>query len=140
VVGPPSIVGRVVAAHQYVVTCAPSVSQEAAVAALDARGEVERRRHVERFRSRRELMARELRAVGGVRFDEPDGAFFFFVDVSRFGRSLDVARRVLDRRNVVTAPGVAFGEGGEGYLRLSFAASEDDIVRGVRAIGEELAC
>ena len=50
----------------------------------------------------------------------------------------EIGRRILERRNVVTIPGEAFGDGGRGYLRISFAAAEADIVRGVRAIGEEL--
>ena len=83
-------------------------------------------------------MADELARIPGLRFDLPAGAFYFFVDASSFGPTLPLCRRILDRRKVITIPGVAFGASGEGFIRISYAASEEHIVRGVRAIGEEL--
>ena len=139
VAGPAAIVSRVIAAHQYLVTCAPTPSQRAALASFGSAGEEDRRRILERFRARRALMAEALARVPGVRFTLPDGAFYFFVDVSAHGSSLQVARRILERRRVVTIPGEAFGAGGAGWLRLSYAASEEAIVEGVSRIAEELA-
>ena len=139
IVGEPEAISRVTACLQHLVTCAPSVSQAAALAAFGPEGRAAGDEITEIFRRRRALMNDELSRIEGLRFDPPDGAFYFFVDVSRFGASLDLARRILERRKVVTIPGVAFGAEGEGYLRLSFAASEDDIVRGVRAIAAEIA-
>jgi aspartate/methionine/tyrosine aminotransferase len=139
VAGPEALVGRIVAAHQYVVTCAPTVSQNAARAAFGAEGDAERAAYREIFRARRARMADELRAVPGVRFHVPEGAFYFFVDVSRHGPSLPLCMALLERRQVITVAGTAFGPSGEGFLRLSFAASEDDITRGIRAIAQELA-
>ena len=83
-------------------------------------------------------MAAELSRIPKIRFEMPDGAFYFFVDVSEHGSSVSLANRILERRGVVTIPGEAFGERGQGYLRISFAATEDDITRGVGAIREEL--
>jgi aspartate/methionine/tyrosine aminotransferase len=136
---PQAILRRIVAAHQYAVTCASRVCQLAARAAYTDEGRAERRRYLEIFRQRRDLMGAELGKIEGLRFEPPDGAFYYFVDVSRFGDSLTVAKRILERRNVVTIPGVAFGPGGEGFLRLSFAASDEQIREGVRRIAEELA-
>ena len=65
---------------------------------------------------------------------EPDGT-----TPAGNGGSLEVARRLPERRRVITIPGDAFGSGGEGYLRLSFAARGADIVRGLKAVREELA-
>jgi aspartate/methionine/tyrosine aminotransferase len=138
VVGPPPIVARIIAVHQYLVTCASSISQAAALAAFGEAGRRERARMLERFRARRALMARELEAVPGIRFAMPDGAFYFFVDVAAHGDSRSVARRILDRCGVITIPGVAFGDNGEGWLRISYAAREEEIERGVRAIATEL--
>lgn len=138
-VGPGAIVARIIAAHQYLVTCAPSVSQWAALATLTPAGDAERARYLEIFRARRALMAEELAKIPGLRFRMPAGAFYFFVDASRYGSSLDLAKRILQNRNVVTIPGEAFGENGKGYLRISYAASEQDIVTGIRRIGEEIA-
>jgi aspartate/methionine/tyrosine aminotransferase len=138
IVGPGHLSERLTAIHQYLVTCASSISQAAALAAFSDAGIAAASEYLEIFRMRRALMAEELSRIEGIRFHLPDGAFYFFVDVSRFGSSLELARRILERRNVVTIPGEAFGEGGRGYLRISFAAAKDDIVRGVGAIGEEL--
>ncbi len=137
-VGPETLVERAIAAHQYVVTCASSISQRAALAAFTPGGEAAREAWLERLRRRRALMALELARVPGVTFEMPDGAFYFFVDVSAHGDSTALAQRILERRQVITIPGAAFGPGGAGYLRLSFAASEEQIVRGVRAIAAEL--
>lgn len=138
VAGPVEIVGRIVAAHQYLVTCAPSISQRAALAAFTPEGRAERKRYLEIFRRRRALMADELSRVPRVRFELPDGAFYFFVDVSAHGDSLEIARRILQRRQVVTIPGEAFGDGGKGFLRISFAAAEAEIREGVGRIASEL--
>lgn len=138
IAGPSEIVTRAIAAHQYLVTCAPGISQRSALAALGPRGESERAAYLDRFRRRRSVMARELSAIPGVSFRVPEGAFYFFVDVSRYGKSLELSRRILSEQNVVTIPGVAFGNEGEGYLRLSFAATENAIVEGVQRIGKVL--
>lgn len=138
VVGPEEIVTRMTALHQYLVTCSPSVSQAAALGALSPEGQAERARYVEIFRRRRSLICEELARIPSIRFDPPEGAFYVFADVSNCGDCLEISRRILERRNVITIPGVAFGPGGEGYLRISFAASEDEIREGIRRIGEEL--
>ncbi len=138
VVGPADVMARITAVHQYAVTCASSVSQAAATAALSDAANRVRRRYRELFAQRRELMAAELDRLPGVRLDKPDGAFYYFVDVSSHGDSIELARRILVERNVVTIPGEAFGENGRGFLRLSFAAAEDQIREGIRRIGEAL--
>lgn len=138
VVGAPAIVARIIAVHQYIVTCASSISQAAAVAALGPGARIERERMLEIFRRRRQLMGDLLAAIPGVQVTWPSGAFYFFVDVSRFGSSLEVARRALTEQRVITIPGVAFGKQGEGYLRLSYAASENDITAGVRSLAASL--
>lgn len=139
IVAPEEMVVRLTAVHQYLVTCASSISQAAALAAFTPEGEAERREHVEIFRHRRRLMAEELGRVPGISFKPPDGAFYYFVDVSEHGASRDLARRLLERRNVVVIPGEAFGERGHGFLRISFAAADDRIRAGIRALAAELA-
>jgi aspartate/methionine/tyrosine aminotransferase len=137
VAGQAPIVARVIAAHQYLVTCAPTPSQRAALAAFGPAGEEARRAILARFSARRALMAEALSRVPRIRYTLPDGAFYFFVDVSAHGSSLDVARRLLARK-VVTIPGEAFGPGGAGWLRLSYAATEEAIVEGVARMAETL--
>lgn len=139
VAGPPEPVSRLVAVHQYVVTCASSVSQAAALATFSPAGAEARERHLERFRRRRSAMSEELGRLPGLRFHEPAGAFYFFVDVSSHGDSMQLAQRILERRRVITIPGEAFGARGRGFLRLSFAAREAEIREGIGRIAEELA-
>ena len=67
-----------------------------------------------------------------------DGAFYYFVDVSRYGSSIELAHRLLGKRKVITIPGEAFGENGAGWLRLSFACTDEGIREGVHRIREEL--
>ena len=116
-VGPRELLRRITAVHQYMVTCAPSVSQRAAVAAFTPEGRAEAERYRSIFAGRRERMAAELSRIPGI----------------------EVARALVERENVVVIPGEAFGPRGTGYLRLSFAASVDDIVRGATALGRILA-
>lgn len=139
VVGPEDIVSRITAAHQYVVTCASSVSQAAAAVALGKTAEPDRAEYLAIFRARRALMADELRLIPRLPVAIPEGAFYFFVDVRGFGSSLAIAERLLRERHVIVIPGEAFGPGGAGFLRVSYAAKDDDIRAGVRALGEELA-
>ena len=110
----------------------------AALAAFTERGRRERLAYLEIFRRRRALMADALERVPHVTFAPPDGAFYFWVDVSHHGPGIDVARRILERCNVLVIPGPAFGGGAEGFIRVSFAAAEDAIERGVQAIAGEL--
>jgi aspartate/methionine/tyrosine aminotransferase len=139
VVGPEAVVARIIAAHQYVVTCASSVSQAAALSALGPAAQADRDAYLSIFRARRALMADELGRIPGLTINLPDGAFYFFVDVRAFGDSQEIARRLLSERRVIVIPGEAFGPGGAGFLRVSFAATDDDIRTGIRALGEELA-
>ena len=138
VVGPDAIVARITAAHQYVVTCASSISQAAALVALGAAADADRAAYLAIFRRRRALMADELKAIPRLPVTIPEGAFYFFLDVREFGSSLAIAERLLQRRRVIVIPGEAFGPGGAGFLRVSYAAHDDDIRSGVRALGAEL--
>jgi len=138
-VGPEAIIARITAAHQYLVTCASSVSQAAALAALGPEAQADRDAYLAIFRGRRALMADELARIPRLPITLPDGAFYFFVDVRGFGSSLAIAERLLRARRVIVIPGEAFGPGGAGFLRISYAATDDDIRTGIRALAAELA-
>ena len=138
VVAADDLVERLVSAHQYVATCAPSISQRAACAAFTPQAARERRRNLARFGERRATMARELARVPGLRVVPPDGAFYYFVDVRAFGESIELARRAVVEQGVITIPGEAFGERGAGWLRVSFACDERDLVEGVRRLARTL--
>lgn len=137
-VGPEAAVAKIIVAHQYLVTCASAVSQAAALAALSPDADADRAAYLEIFRRRRALMAEELSRIAGLPVSLPDGAFYFFVDVRRFGGSLEIAERLLRAHRVIVIPGEAFGPGGAGFLRISYAATDEDIRTGVRALGRVL--
>jgi aspartate aminotransferase len=84
------------------------------------------------FRERRDYVLDRIDAIPGVSAARPEGAFYAFVDVNGLeGSSLDIAKRLLSEYGVVAAPGSAFGAGGEGYLRFSFANSHDRLEAGL---------
>jgi aspartate aminotransferase len=122
-VGPPAFVSSLAQLHQAFSTCASSVSQHALLAALEGPDEpVDEMRAA--YRERRDYVVERIAAIPGVEAPEPQGGFYVFADVRALGdSSLDVARRLVEEAGVVTAPGVGFGDAGEGHLRISFASS-----------------
>lgn len=138
---PPGLYDAVLSVHQHVVTCAPSIAQRAGRAAAGAVGDEARREHLGILGRRRACMLESLDGTPGVRFDPPEGGLFCFVAVDGCDDSLGLALRLLHEHGVLTIPGVAFGPGGEGCVRLSFAASDaairDGVARFRRGIGQE---
>jgi aspartate/methionine/tyrosine aminotransferase len=95
---------------------------------------------LEEFRRRREVIVAGLSQIPGVRCAKPKGTFYAFPNVSSFGRaSREVADYLLDRAGVACLSGTAFGCEGEGYLRLSFAASVEKIHTALARIKHALA-
>jgi aspartate/methionine/tyrosine aminotransferase len=140
VVGPKAFMTRINACHHYMVTCPPAPSQAAALEALGPAGEVACAEYLEIFRKRRALMAAELAKIPGIEFHMPQGAFYFYVKMPpQAGPTIEFCRRLLAERNVMIIPGPAFGSACEGYVRFSYAATDEAITYGVRAFGEVLA-
>jgi aspartate/methionine/tyrosine aminotransferase len=129
VIAPDTVAGAIAAVHQFNVTCAPTISQHLALEAFERPEWLASLRPD--FARRREIMLRALEPLG-LPMVPCEGGFFVFLDVSSRSRdSFALARRLLDEADVVTVPGVAFGAGGEGFLRLSFAGNEADLAEGV---------
>ncbi len=125
--GPPEVLGVVPQLQQATTTCAASVSQHAAVAALTGPQDPIRAMY-DAFRERREYVVERIDAIPGVDAPTPEGGFYAFLDVRGLnGSSWDVAERLLRDYSVVTVPGSGFGDAGEGFLRLSFANSLERI-------------
>jgi aspartate aminotransferase len=89
------------------------------------------------FRVRRDLVVDELSKIG-IKCRKPNGAFYAFVNISKFGTSTEVTERLLRNVSVAVSPGLAFGPSGEGYLRLSYATSREHIIEGIKRMGEVL--
>jgi aspartate/methionine/tyrosine aminotransferase len=108
-------------------SCTASFVQLAGIAALQGDQEPVRRMVAE-FRRRRDLVVEGLSRLPGVSCARPRGAFYAFPNVSRIGRkSSEIADRLLHDAGVAVLSGTAFGEYGEGYLRLSYANSEENL-------------
>jgi aspartate/methionine/tyrosine aminotransferase len=135
--GPVKAIAAATKVHQFVNTAASTFSQRVAI---------------ELFRDRRSISAfpphyREslgvllgAAAAGGIDLLPPEGAFYGFIRLSREGRvdSLAFAEKLLDQRRVVTVPGRAFGDSGEGWLRVSWVAPPELLVEGMKRIGEAI--
>ena len=92
------------------------------------------------YRCRRDLLVSGLEAIPGMNPFVPRGTFYTFVDITRFGKtSQQLALFLLQNARVAVAPGTAFGEHGEGFIRICFASSEDNIREGLRRIATALA-
>ena len=126
-VGPPEIVEVMGKLIQYNVSGAPTFIQHAAVTAV-REGEEFARSMTERYRAGRTLVLDALRGLNRVQIAPPDGAFYAFIKVDGITDSVAFAKEILARTKVGLAPGAAFGLGGEGHLRLCFAASQDRLI------------
>jgi len=107
--------------NEFVISHAPSFTQKAGETAL-AEGEEELRRMLARLKENRDLCLNALRAMPGVTAPEPDGAFYLFPRIEGLDDSFTFCRRLLEEMRVGLAPGVAFGAGGEGSIRICYAA------------------
>ena len=109
------------------VSCAASFSQIAAIAALEGSQE-EVLGMAQEFSERKTLIVEGLRSIKGIRCPEPEGAFYVFPNISETGLSSnDFEDRALNEAGVALLAGSAFGEFGEGYVRLSYANSKENI-------------
>lgn len=123
---PREIIKQMVKIHQYIIMSSPTTSQYAAIEALkNGMEDVGRMR--EAYNQRRRFLVKELNEMGLPCF-EPYGAFYVFPNISRFGmRSEEFAGRLLKEQRVAVVPGDAFGKCGEGFLRISYAYSIENL-------------
>lgn len=121
---------QAVKVHAWAVSCADTFAQHVALHVF-ASGAVEE--HAGWYARRREEVLAVLRG-SGVRFVQPDGAFYALVRLPDGAGSLETALALVDRYDVVVIPGVAFGESAEGWLRLSWVAPLDDLREGLDRI------
>lgn len=130
---PEIILQQMLKIHQFAILCAPTTSQYAAVEAL-RNGDPDVKNMREAYDQRRRFLIKALRDMG---FDcyEPQGAFYVFPNIKRFHMtSEEFALKLLEEEKVAVVPGTAFGDCGEGYLRLSYAYSLEDLKRALERI------
>ncbi len=124
--GPELIISQMLKIHQYAIMCAPTTSQYAAVEALkNCDDEVAAMK--EEYNGRRRYLVRRLREMG-LKCFEPYGAFYIFPSIQEFGMtSEEFATRFLQEQKVAVVPGSAFGASGEGFIRISYAYSLEQL-------------
>lgn len=130
---PEGILSQMLKIHQFAIMCAPTTSQYAAVEALK-NGDDDVAMMREAYDQRRRFLVKALRDMG---FDcyEPQGAFYVFPSIRRFGMTSDeFALKLLEEEKVAVVPGTAFGDCGEGYLRISYAYSLQDLKRALERL------
>ena len=126
VCGPKEIIAQMLKIHQFAIMCAPTTSQYAAVEALRAGDE-----DIEMMRTAYDQRRRYLLdafAKLGIQCFEPFGAFYVFPNISKFGMTSDeFATRLLLEEKLAVVPGTAFGDSGEGFIRISYAYSLENL-------------
>lgn len=127
------IIEQMIKIHQFAVMCAPTISQYAAIEAMEqGDGDIEAMR--ESYDQRRKFLYHELQRLGLPCF-EPQGAFYMFPNIREFGLSSgEFALKLLKEEKVAVVPGDSFGECGEGFVRISYAASLQNLKEAVNRI------
>ena len=124
--GPAPIIEQMLKIHQFAIMCAPTTSQYAAVEAMK-NGDEDVAEMREQYNQRRRYLMNAFKEMGLPCF-EPYGAFYVFPCIAEFGMSSDeFATRFLEEEKVAVVPGTAFGDCGEGFIRISYAYSLENL-------------
>jgi aspartate aminotransferase len=132
------ITDSMIISNQYIATCASTPSQMAAIPVLrgmcdsfisDVRKSLE---------ENRDIAFKMLSEIDGVEVTKPEGAFYIFPNISKFGKSKDVALNILKQVDVLTIPGIAFGKRGDNHIRISYACDKDLLIEGLGKIAKVL--
>jgi len=131
--GPQALIEAMMKVHQYSMLCAPILSQEAALEALK-NGSDSMRKMKEQYHRRRDYVARRFNEIG-IPCHVPKGSFYLFPDIRPSGMdSTAFATQLLDREKVAVVPGTAFGPAGEGFVRVSFSTSYENLIEACNRI------
>ncbi len=120
------LINMIVKIHQYTIMCATTSSQYGAIEAVN-NGDNDIAVMAESFKMRRNYIVKELNRIG-LKTHKPEGAFYVFPSIKATGfSSEEFCERLLDQENLALVPGNAFGQAGEGYVRISYAYSLDEL-------------
>lgn len=132
--GPKEIIAQMTKIHQFAIMCAPTTSQYAAVEAL-RNGDKDIEEMRASYNQRRRFLLNAFKEMGLPCF-EPYGAFYVFPCIKEFGMTSDeFATRFLEEEKVAVVPGTAFGDSGEGFLRISYAYSMEKLKLAIGRLG-----
>jgi len=134
VAAPQDLIAAINKIHQHNTICACSFAQKASVAALSGEKD-EVSRMVKEYQHCRDYAVQAINQIAGLSCVFPKGALYIFINCKKLGQSCDwLAEYFLEKARVAMVPGNVFGAGGEGYLRMSFACSYEDVVEGCSRI------
>lgn len=119
--------------NEFIISSAPAFAQKAGETALDE-GEGCIREMLAMYKRNRDAALAALRALPGVQVPAPDGAFYLFPRIEGLADSFALCRRVLDETGVGLAPGVAFGEAGEGAVRICYAVDAEHLAAAMERV------
>jgi aspartate/methionine/tyrosine aminotransferase len=127
--GMPELMEKISMLSGYILACPSSISQYAALAALETKGmELTVKMMVDRFTKRREMVLDSLSSMPLIRAHKPKGTFYVWIDIRETGMSSEqFSAKLLEREKVGLLPGSLFGEQGKEYVRISFATGEDKL-------------
>jgi aminotransferase len=135
--GPNDVIQAARKIHQYRIMCPPTISQVAAIAAID-KGELDARRMVDEYERRRRVICSGFKDIG-LELSEPKGAFYVFPSIQKTGLSSEeFAENLIIKSKVAVVPGNAFGPSGEGFVRCSYATSLETIYEALNRIDDFL--
>jgi aminotransferase len=134
-IGPREIIAAMVKLHENSASCLPAPTQLAAAKGLEVcLDSVETMR--QSYERRRDLICGLLGEIKGISIKKPKGAFYAFANIKETGKgSMEFCTDLLEKTGVVTVPGPGFGNAGEGYIRLSYATSDQNIKEGIARLG-----
>lgn len=130
IIAPSMLIDEMIKVQQNFLICAPSISQAAAIHALDC--EMESKEMLNIYKKRRDYIFNRLNAIKGIKCLKPRGAFYVFANI----KQLDIPSRefslsLLDKAHVATCPGISFGTNGEGFVRFSYTTNIEKIKIGM---------
>lgn len=129
----PDVLSAILKIHQYGIMSAPTFSQYAAIEALKhGRADIERMK--EEYNIRRKFLVDALNEMGMTCFN-PYGAFYVFPSIQKFHMtSEEFCQKLLEEQRLAVVPGTAFGDSGEGYVRISYAYSKESIAKALKRL------
>ena len=135
--GVPEVIKKALVVHGYNTVCASTVTQRASLAYWTEEGKREEAAAREIYKRRRDLLVKLIDEELNLKAVSPEGAFYSMLDISELGNEMELVDKFLANR-VITVNGSGFGDEAQGFLRISFCASEDQIREGIKRMKEAL--
>ncbi len=133
-IAPQKIIKEMVKLQQQMICCPPAPNQYFALPVIEGKANdfMEQTRNL--LRKNEALVQEALTSTSSMGALPSQGAFYSFIDISQLGTSVDVANQLLEEENVLIIPGKAFGDAGDDFLRLSFAAETEKLEKGLEGL------